>query len=730
MDESEIIKIFNQGLELQKKGHLRIAQTKFEEVLRFNPLHYDALELACAYLAHINDWNKAKYLLSNAIEINKSNPYLYNNFGIVLYELKNYEESISAYNKAIKLKPNFAEALSNLANVYRDLGLLEKALINYEKAISINSNYAIAYSNKSIVLKELKLLEDALKSANTAIQKSGGCLEQAYNNLGIILYELRRYEESLRSYDLAIAINPNIAEVFNNRGNTLKELKLIEDAIASFNRAVELKVDYAEAYSNLGIIFQDLRNYEEALINFKKAFELKPDLEYLEGLYLHTKMEMCDWQNYQISVDHILSSINAEKRCTESFPILALIDAPSIHKKITEITVNNKYPSNKNFEKYPIKKAKNKITLGYYSSDFREHPVSYLTAELFELHDKSKFELIAFYSGQPDPSQIHIRISSSFSKFINISHLSDKRVAELSREIGVDIAIDLTGLTQNNRVGVFSYRAAPIQLSYIGYLGTMGAMYYDYLIADKTIVPESSQHYYNEKIIYLRSYQVNDSKRYISEKVFTRTELNLPEDAFVFCCFNNHFKISPSTFDGWMRILHAVPNSVLYVYAEKEVVQVNLKKEALQRGVAENRLIFGAHIERSEYLARYKSADLFLDTFPYNAGTTASDALWAGLPVLTCMGESFASRVAASILNAIGLPELITKNQKEYETTAIKLATEPQKLNCIKEKLKYNRLTTTLFNTPLFTKNIETAYTEIYKQYLANLPPENIYVDI
>jgi predicted O-linked N-acetylglucosamine transferase (SPINDLY family) len=286
----------------------------------------------------------------------------------------------------------------------------------------------------------------------------------------------------------------------------------------------------------------------------------------------------------------------------------------------------------------------------------------------------------------------------------------------------------LGGYTTDSRTGIFAYRAAPLQIHYIGYLGTMGAEYFDYLLADKTIVPERSREFYSEKIVYLPSYQVNDRKRAISDKQFTRKELGLPETGFVFCCFNNNYKILPSTFDGWMHILRAVEGSILFLYAENQWVESNLKKEAEVRGINSARLVFGGPMPNEEYLARYQTCDLFLDTFPYNAGTTASDALWAGLPILTLRGESFASRMAASLLSAIGLPELITSTQDEYEALAIELALNSKKLADIKLKLVNNRLTTLLFDTPLFTKNIEAAYIEMMDRYHKDLKPEHIFI--
>jgi predicted O-linked N-acetylglucosamine transferase (SPINDLY family) len=366
--------------------------------------------------------------------------------------------------------------------------------------------------------------------------------------------------------------------------------------------------------------------------------------------------------------------------------------------------------------------------VGYFSADFKNHPVSLLTAELFELHDKNRFEITAFSFGVDDKSPMRLRLSQAFNSFIDVSDISDLGIAELSRNLQIDIAVDLGGHTQSSRTGIFSYRAAPIQIGYIGYLGTMGAEYYDYLLAGKTTIPDELQKFYSEKIVYLPSYQVNDRKRTISERQFTRKELGLPETGFVFCCFNHNYKILPSTFDSWMRILNTVEGSILFLYADNERAKTNLIDEASLRGVDSARLVFGGRIPTEEYLARYRVCDLFLDTFPYNAGTTASDALWVGLPVLTLMGQSFASRMAASLLNAIGLPELITDTQEEYEALAIELGLNPKKLADAKLKLASNRLTTPLFDTPLFTRYLEAVYQKMMERYWADLPIEHIFI--
>ena len=366
------------------------------------------------------------------------------------------------------------------------------------------------------------------------------------------------------------------------------------------------------------------------------------------------------------------------------------------------------------------------MRLGYFSPDFRNHAVAYLTAELFETHDRDRFEVIAFSFGPEGEDEMRRRMRAAFDRFHDVGGLGDREVAALSRELRIDIAIDLAGHTQHSRTGIFAFRAAPIQVVYAGYLGTLGAPYMDYAIADPTIVPPASREFHAEKIAYLPAYQANDSRRAIASRRLERDELGLPQAGFVFCCFNGSYKIVPATFDRWMRILRQVAHSVLLLYVGSDAARSNLMEEAKRRGVDPSRLVFADALPREEYLARFRSADLFLDTLPYNAGTVASDALWAGLPVLTLMGESLASRIAASVLDAIGLPELVTRSPGEYEARAIELATNPAKLAELKARLERNRATTPLFDTRSFTRNLEAAYLEMYERHLTGLPPDHI----
>jgi len=437
-------------------------------------------------------------------------------------------------------------------------------------------------------------------------------------------------------------------------------------------------------------------------------------------------MQLCDWDDFYKNINQYENGIAEFKKITEPFVALSLIDRPELHKTASEVYIQAKYPKMQELGPIPLRSLDGKIRIAYYSTDFKEHPVAYLMAELFELHDKNKFEVIAFSLSSTGESEIKTRLIKSFNQFIEVHDKSDSKIAEISRNLGIDIAIDLNGYTEKNHVGAFLYRLAPIQVGYIGYVGTMGSNFYDYIIADKILIRTDDETHYSEKIAYLPSYQANDSKRNISGKDLSRKKLSLPEKGFVFCCFNNSYKILPSTFDGWIRILKSVEGSVLFLLAENDRVMTNLRREAEARGVSSKRLVFGNRLPRDVYLARYRRCDLFLDTLPYNAGTTASDALWAGLPVLTCTGKSFASRMAASLLTAIEMPELITHTQEDYEARAIELATHPAMLQELKAKLARNRLTTPLFDGQLFAKHIEAAYEAMYARSQAGLPPEHI----
>jgi predicted O-linked N-acetylglucosamine transferase (SPINDLY family) len=538
-----------------------------------------------------------------------------------------------------------------------------------------------------------------------------------------------RLKESINIFEKSVSIDSSNILAHYNLGNVLNVLGHVKAGIKAIERAIEIDSKFAEGYKTLGNIYRKLKQREKALICYERAYEIKPDMDFIVGSLINIKMHLCIWANFDKQLEDLVIGINKNQKVIGSFNLLGLADDPSLQRKTTEIRMNSAHPKSHILSKINPYLNHSKIRIGYFSADFKIHPVSTLTAELYEVHDRDHFEVHAFSFGPDTNDEMNLRIKAGVDHFHNVEAMSHKEVVLLARSLEIDIAVDLTGLTAKSRTDIFAMSAAPIQLSYIGFLGTMAADYYDYLIADPVMIPKESQQHYAEKIVYLPSFQVNDSKDLPPEITLSREDVGLPETGFVFCCFNNTYKFTPTVFDSWARILNQVKNSVLITFANNELSKTNLTQELVDRGVAADRLIFGGHLKRPEYLARYRVADLFLDTHPYNAGTTASDALKMGLPLLTMQGKSFNSREAASILTSINLPELITNTPEEYEALAIELATNPDKLNAIKDKLKSNLSTAPLFDTKRFTKNIESAYTQMYERSQKGLEPEHIYVE-
>jgi predicted O-linked N-acetylglucosamine transferase (SPINDLY family) len=719
---------YNLGLIHSLQGMHQLALEAYDLALKIQPEDVEVLINKGSTCNDIKDYVLALDVLEKAIKKTPNIPEAWSNKGIALNNLNLYQEAISAYDEAIRLNPRFYEAWSNKSAPLNKLKRFLEAFEACDVALNLKPDYAEGWSNKGTILYELKRYDEALAHYDKALNLKPN-FTLGWLNKGAILYELKRYDDALNHYDHLLSLKPDCAEGWCNKGATLDELKRYDEALAHHDQAISLKPDYAEGWFNKGNTLHKLKRYDEALAHYNKAFSLKPDIKWLYGKLAHIKTEICNWSDLMESLEVISKKLTVNEKVTQPFPLLALNDDALLHKKASEIYIQDKYPLNTALGPILRRLGANKIRLGYFSADFHNHATGYLIAELFELHDKGQFELVGFSFGPITNDEIRQRLDKSFSKFIEVGNRSDIEIAQLSRSLNIDIAVDLKGFTQDSRTGIFSYRAAPIQVSYLGYPGTMGVEYIDYIIADRTLVPVESQAYYSEKVVYLpNSYQANDRKRYISDKQFTRQELGLPKHGFVFCCFNNNYKILPKTFASWMRILNAVEGSVLWLFQDNPWVVDNLKSEALNHGIKVSRLIFAERIALPDHLARHHQADLFLDTLPYNAHTTASDALWTGLPVLTLMGRSFASRVAGSLLNAVGLPELITNAEEEFEALAIDLAMNPRKLADIKLKLKDNRLTAPLFDTPLFTKNIESAYIKMHEIYRADIPPDHIYI--
>jgi predicted O-linked N-acetylglucosamine transferase (SPINDLY family) len=714
------------GLLCSQANHPQLAVDLIAHAIRVNPHHAPAHHSHANALFQLRDYAPAIEGYDRAIAIDARYIDAHNNRGVALYNLKRFEEAVASYDRALALDAKLAHIHNNRGNAMRELALPEAAVESYDKAIALDPKNGAAYYNRGIALADLKRFEAAVASYESAI---GLMPQQAevYTNLGTALREMRRFDAALASYDKAVALDANYADAYNQGGIALFMLRRFSAAVASYDRAIALNPGNADFYYNRALALQEPGQQQAAIANYASALALKPDFKYVPGLQLMARMQICDWDGIGAQIAQLAESINHNQPATAPFAVLAFSGSAALQRRAAEIWTREEFPATPSLPSIAKHPRRQKIRIGYFSSDFREHATSYLMAEVFERHDKSRFEVTAFSFGPQSRDAMRTRLEAAFDDFLDVRAKSDEEIALLARDRQIDIAIDLNGYTQDGRPAIFAVRAAPLQVLYLGYPGTLGASYMEYLIADKTLIPEASRQFYREKIIYLpNSYQANDSKRRISEKVFDRAELGLPASGLVFCCFNNAFKIAPQTFDDWMQILKRVDGSVLWLLADNPTAVSNLRDEAARRDVSAERLVFAAHLPQPEHLARYRAADLFLDTLPCNAHTTASDALWAGLPVLTCAGESFASRVAASLLRAVDLPELIASTRSEYQEMAVALAADPRRLAALKQKLAANKGSAPLFDTALTTRHLEAAYENIYARYQNGLPSDHI----
>jgi protein O-GlcNAc transferase len=718
---------YNRGTLLRRLGQSEEALASLKQAIIAKPDYAEALFNCGTLLKELQRPAEALACYEKAIEISSSFPVAHLRRGALLGELKQSDAALASYDKAIELDPRFAEAYGYRGVLLQERNQLDAALADYTKAIELDPGFAEAYYNRGVLHQRAKRSDAALADYDRAIALVPHFAE-AFANRGALLHAGKHWDSALASYDKAIKIDPNYAEAFLSRGAVLMAQERWNEALASLDRAIALAPGSVDAHYDRGDVLVQLMQPVEAIASFDRALALRPGSPAILRRRTFLRMSVCDWHEVQSDIDRISAEIRSDLPLSVALlELSALLDEPSLQHRAARVWARDEYPPNDALGAIAPRPNKDKIRVGYYSPDFRLHPVAGLTADLFELHDRSRFEITAFAFGPEAADPMRKRLEQAFDSFLDVRDRSDLEVAALSRELGIDVAVDLAGFTAYRRTEIFALRAAPIQLSYVGYLGTMGAPYMDYLIADPTIIPPASQGDYSEKIIYLPSYQVN-SKREISNRQFTRQELGLPPQGFVFSCFNTLYKLQPATFETWMRILRRVPDSTLFIYGEDADAKQNLLNATRRSAVASDRVVFGKRIKREEYLARFRTMDLFLDTWPYNGGTTASDALWAGLPVLTCTGRSFASRYGASLLNALALPELITENAQQYEDVAVELATHPGRLEGIRQKLTDHRSRTPLFDTRSFTGHLESAFEKICERYRAGLPAEHVYV--
>ena len=685
-DPAMVQAYFNLALAYQKKGNILKIVESLKNTIRLAPNDAEALNILGYYYTIQGKLNLSLSVLSKALKINPQLPEIYLNLGVTLTEMGKYSEAIKKYNKALLLKPNYVAALTNIGATYARQGKFELALTSYQKALEIDENYI-----------------------------------PAYIFLGNVLLAQGSINESVMCYKMAIEKDKKNAEAYNNLGTAYARAQRYGEAASAFKKSLTLDKNSQDALENLAIAYSAAKKINKSIIYLKKAYTLYPKDGAIVVNLLIQMREAGDWSDYN-KLESALNKITGyeikynQKPGEDPFSNVIRQADPEINYKLARLWSRNLEKSvkvNKNFKFVKKDSKKDKINIGYVSAHFHDHPTNHLTAKLFLSHDKKKFNVFV-YSLSPD----------SCVNFINLYSASFSECAERIYADKIDILIDLDGYTDNNRLQIFAIKPAPIQVTYLGFPGTTGSTFMDYMITDHIVTPKNHSKYYSEKLIYMPdSYQVNNNSQKISTKKYTRHDFGLPEKSLVIACFCGTYKIEPKIFDIWMRILKKIPNSVLWLYRTSELAEKNLKMEAEKRGISPKRLIFSKRLAREKHLARLALADFALDTFTCNGHTTTSDSLRAGVPVITLQGKHFASRVSSSLLTAIGLPELITHSPKEYETLALRLATKPYTLNAIRLKLSANQLTEPLFDTNRFTKNLETAYDKIWKTYIAGKKP-------
>jgi predicted O-linked N-acetylglucosamine transferase (SPINDLY family) len=581
----------------------------------------------------------------------------------------------------------------------------------------------MAHANLARALNDQGLFEAGLASANRAIALIPEFLG-AHVNCAAALLGLEQFAEAEIPLRRAVELAPDKPEAHRDLGETLAHIGRLDEAAASYRRSLDLNPAYAKAHRNLGNVFKKQGNLGEAMACLERAVELEPDDPETRQTWFSEKLNICDWSGYSDNEAQTRKTIAARPVLGTSWSLLALRSTPEEQLACARLLSAKTAVAEAALLPRPQPRPGDRIRLGYLSADFREHPVAFVIAGLIERHDRRNFEVTGYSCGPADQSVIRSRLIDAFDRFVEVRQMSDLRAAEQVQADAVDILIDLTGYTAYGKTALFAYRPAPIQVSYLGFSGTMGADFIDYILVDRFLVPPDQQAFFTERLVHLPDcFLCTDDKREIVDRTPNRFEYGLPATGFVFCCFNAAYKFTPTFFDIWMRLLRAVPGSVLWLRNADPLARANLAREAAARGVAPERLVFAPPRPMPEHLARHRLADLFLDTLPYNAHVTTCDALWAGLPVLTCAGSTFAGRVAGSLLRAIGLDELITTSLDEYQALALRLAREPHLLAELRARLIQNRQTHPLFDTARFTRNIEAAYQQMWEIWRAGRPP-------
>jgi protein O-GlcNAc transferase len=680
--------------ELNKHYNLQDFTTvikKANELLKIYPKEANILIIQGASNAAINNFYEAIRCYEKILEIDPSSTIANYNIAVMYDSLELPKKAIEKYKETLKNRPDYVDAINNMGSAYKELGDFENALNAYNKVISLKPNHAFAH-----------------------------------NNLGNIYATKQMPEKAIEAFKKAIFFDAKYADPLNNLGTAYKNVERFTDAYELWNRAISINPNHTKALLNIAFLHERNNDYRKSIPAYERAIQTDPNNIEIIAAKVSQQAHVCDFDKIKNDIPKIRNS-GLKKEPINPVSLVPFDDAPERHQRRAEVYVKNQVFKNLEFDhQYPDKNSK-RIRLGYVSSDFKNHPVSQLLARVIELHDKNNFKVFG-YSLNPLRDEMTNRLEKAFDVYKEFAlDLCDNEIISTIRQDKIDILIDLNGYTKNSKINIFAQKSAKIQINFLGFPATLGADFMDYIIADKVSIPKKYEIFYNENIIRLpHSYMPTDNTRMISNEPMTREEHGLPSEGIVFCCFNNNYKISSNEFDIWMRLLAKIGGSVLWLKINNSTARTNISIAAQKRGIDPKRIIFSDKLSMENHLARHSLADLFLDTFNFNAHTTACDALWAGLPIVTKIGKSFAARVAGSLLTAVGLEELITYSELEYEELIVKLASNPKELKRIKQKLEKNKLSEPLFNTLKYTSYLEKAYYEALENYSSKTESKNI----
>jgi predicted O-linked N-acetylglucosamine transferase (SPINDLY family) len=756
--------LYAQAAREYQAGQYDVARKHLDRILRKQPQNIAALNFVAIIAARVNRPEEAEIFLRRILRFQPDDHEVHNNLGAVLARQGKAIAAEAAYREALRLRPHYPDAGYNLGKLLHQCGRLEEAESHYRSAIQLGAT-ASALTGLGLLLKSRRLTDEAEQcfvqairanpkevaalnglaqireeskryaEAETLFRKAleiNPASQEVLGNLGGLLFKSQRWREAEGLLRDALRTNPDAWEILINLGVTLHALHRLHDAEQVLRQVVRLNPAYAPGYRNLALVLKDRGQIVEARQLYEHLHAKDPVYcaeKRVLGDLAEIYMTVCDWP----SLSHILAKFETEGTSPASavapFTLMALLDQPDVQLSCAQSYTQQHYSAPPLIDPPIYNHDHAKIRVAYLSGDFRDHAVGHLIQDVFQLHDHSLFEITAVAFGPDSNDPIRDAFIRNADRFMDVRFDTDANIASRLRELEIDIAVDLSGFTAHSRTGILALRPAPIQVNYLGFPGSMGAAFMDYVIADMTIIPETTQAAYSESVVYLPDTFLPTSRWDISDATPPRDALNLPEGAFVFCCFNNTRKLTPALFDIWMRLLAGIDDSVLWLASSTRIAESNLRGEAAARGIQPERLVFAPKLPLADHLARHRQANLFLDTLPVNAITTSADALWAGLPVLTCSGTSYPARACTSLLQALGLPELAVSNLQDYESLARRLATQPTELKAIREKLARHRSCYPLFDTHRYTRNLEAAYRTMHAIRQRGEPPHSFTVE-